>query len=183
MIEGKGVTDLIHRAVAGDADAAETLLKTTYGDLRALARARLTSGRRGAMLDTTTLVHEWYLRFSKANDVRIEDRGHYMRYASKVMRSVIVDFIRRRQAERRGGGADHVPLNDEIDTSGESEITGVHEALERLAAFDERMGAIVEMRYFGGLNEAEIAEALDVSERTVRRDWAKARLWLAEALR
>jgi RNA polymerase sigma factor (TIGR02999 family) len=108
-----------------------------------------------------------------------------MRYAARVMRSVIVDFARRRGAQRRGGGAPHTSLTFQVAdgaSAGAREIVRVHEALEELAKLDARMAQVVEMRYFGGMNEPEIAEALDVAERTVRRDWVKARLWLAEAL-
>jgi RNA polymerase sigma factor (TIGR02999 family) len=100
------------------------------------------------------------------------------------MRSVIVDFARRRVAGRRGGGAPHATLEADVAAvgPGEEEILGVHEALDRLAAVDERMTQVVEMRYFGGLTEPEIAEALGVTERTVRRDWQKARMLLREAL-
>jgi RNA polymerase sigma factor (TIGR02999 family) len=108
-----------------------------------------------------------------------------MRYAARVMRSVIVDFARKRAAQRRGGGARHESLTLQIAdgaNAGEREIMRVHDALEELAKLDPRMAQVVEMRYFGGMNEPEIAQALEVTERTVRRDWAKARLWLAEAL-
>ena len=178
------VTDLIRRAQAGDADAEAILIETTYADLRRIARARLRQSNCNGALDTTSLVNEWYLRFSKANGAPIQNRAHYLRYAASVMRSVIVDFARRSQADRRGGGAVHLTLGKaEVVADGAEEIVRVHEALEQLAAFDRRMADVVEMRYFAGLTEAEIAETLDVSERTVRRDWVKARLWLAEALR
>jgi len=179
------VTELLRRARDGDADAERELIATTYAELRRLAHARLRGLGQRDVLDTTSLVNEWYLRFARAESVRIEDRHHFMRYAARVMRSVIVDFVRRRTADRRGGGAPHVSLSmagASIANDGREEIMRVHESLESLAALDERMAEIVEMRYFAGMREPEIAEALGVSERTVRRDWAKARLWLAEAL-
>lgn len=135
------------------------------------------------MLDTSSLVNEWYLRFAEAKGAELQDRIHFMRYASRVMRSVIVDFARRRLAQRRGGRAPHFTLQvRDVGNAGEAEIVRVHEALEELSKLDPRMAQVVEMRYFAGLNEREIAEALDVAERTVRRDWEKARLWLARAL-
>ena len=107
-----------------------------------------------------------------------------MRWAARVMRSVIVDFARRRRAERRGGGKAAVRLTTDIGvvSSGEPEVLRVHDALEEMAARDRRMASIVEMRYFGGMTESEIAEAIGVNERTVRRDWERARLFLREAL-
>lgn len=179
------VTDLLHRAQRGDPEAADALFAVTYGDLRALARARLRMGGRNTLLDTTSLVHESYLRLAAATRLQLEDRAHFMRYAGRVMRSVIVDFARRRGASRRGGGPAQgkVTLRTEDGASaGAAEILRVHEALESLAHVDARMAEVVEMRYFGGLSEREIAEALSVTERTVRRDWEKARLWLAGAL-
>ena len=181
------VTDLLRRAEAGEAEAADALFAATYRELRRLARARLRAGGRNTLLDTTSLVHESYLRFVGAKRLRLEDRGHFLRYAGRVMRSVIVDFARRRNAGRRGGGAPRVPLGvevpDGLPAAGEAEILRVHEALEGLAQLDPRMAQVVELRYFGGLSEAEIAEALGVTDRTVRRDWEKARLWLAEWLK
>jgi RNA polymerase sigma factor (TIGR02999 family) len=180
------VTDLLHRAQAGDAAAADALFTATYGELRRLARARLRGGGRSALLDTTSLVHESYLRFVGAGSLRLENRVHFMRYAARVMRSVIVDYARRRDARRRGGGAAHVDLTLQNLGSvavGARQILRVHEALEELAKLDARMAQVVELRYFAGMSEPEIAEALEVSVRTVRRDWEKARLWLAESLK
>ena len=180
------ITDLLHRAQRGDSEAADALFAATYRELRRLARARLRAGGRSALLDTTSLVHESYLRLAAAGNVQIQDRVHFMRYASRVMRSVIVDLARRHVAGRRGGGAAHVPLTlrgADGGGAGARQILCVHEALQDMARLDPRMTRVVELRYFGGLSELEIAEALDVTERTVRRDWQKARLWLAEALK
>lgn len=179
------LTDLIQRASDGDEAALKSVFDATYHDLRRLARMRLTQGNRGVLLDTTALVHESYLRFANAGELNITDRQHFMRYAGNVMRSVVVDFVRERMAERRGGAAPHVTLNTQINdaaASGEEEILRVHEALDELAQYDERMVQVVEMRYFAGMTETEIADALGVTDRTVRRDWEKARLLLAEAL-
>ena len=178
------LTELIHRAERGDVEAADQLFAAMYGDLRRLARARLRGGRRNTLLDTSALVHESYLRFAGAGRLHLQDRIHFLRWAGRVMRSVIVDFARRRQAARRGGGQEAITLTTGIASgpAGESEILRVHEALQEMAARDRRMASIVEMRYFGGLTESEIAEAVGVNERTVRRDWEKARLFLREAL-
>ena len=178
------VTQLIHRAQQGDLEAADALYASTYPDLRRLARSRLRASHRQTLLDTCSLVHESYVRFAEASHLRIQDRVHFMRWAAQVMRSVIVDFARRRLAARRGGGAARVTFDVELAAAagGEQEILGVHEALARIAAVDPRLTKVVEMRYFGGLTEPEIADALGVTERTVRRDWHKARLLLREAL-
>lgn len=180
------LTDLIRLANDGDEAALHRLFNATYQDLRRLARMRLTHSARGVLLDTTSLVHESYLRFAGAGELNLADRQHFLRYAAAVMRSVIVDFVRERMAERRGGHAQHLTLNTQISdagpSDGEAEILRIHEALAELAKYDERMARVVEMRYFAGMTENEIADALGVTDRTVRRDWEKARLLLAEAL-
>ena len=145
------------------------------------------AGRRPTLLDTGSLVHESYIRFAEARHITLEDRVHFMRWAVCVMRSVIVDFARRRLAARRGAGAARVTHDVEhapapAAAAGASEILNVHQALERIAAIDPRLSQVVEMRYFGGMTEPEIAQALSVTERTVRRDWQKARMLLREAL-
>lgn len=158
-----------------------------YAELRRLAHARLRGGR-DAMLDTTALVHESYLRLSRAPERQFPDRPRFLVYAGKAMRSIVIDLVRSRQAERRGGDATHLTLTGDVaDSAGvpahEEHILRVHEALQAMAGVDERMTRVVEMRYFGGLSDLEIAEALGVTDRTVRRDWEQARLFLAEALR
>jgi RNA polymerase sigma factor (TIGR02999 family) len=185
MQQAVALTDLIRLASAGDKAALQQLFDAAYQDLRRLARMRLTHGARGVMLDTTALVHESYLRFAGAGQLAIHDRQHFMRYAANVMRSVIVDFVRERMAERRGGEMLHVTLNtavgDAMSGAGD-EILRVHEALDELAQYDPRLATVVEMRYFAGMTETEIADALGITDRTVRRDWEKARLLLAQAL-
>jgi RNA polymerase sigma factor (TIGR02999 family) len=179
------LTGLIRQAQAGDGRAADALFTATYPELRRLARARLRSGGRNTLLDTSSLVHEWYVRFVQSGRIRLEDRAHFMNYAGRAMRSVIVDFARRRQAARRGGGAVRESLSIEaVDgaLAGEEQILRVHEAVEELARLEPRMAQVVELRYFAGLTEKEIASALGLADRTVRRDWEKARLFLAEAL-
>jgi RNA polymerase sigma factor (TIGR02999 family) len=178
------VTQLIHRAQLGDASAADALYAATYADLCRLARSRLRSGCRHTLLDTGSLVHESFVRFAGARGLKLEDRVHFMRWAAQVMRSVIVDFVRRRLAARRGGGAARATFDVELAAgpANEEEILSVHEALDRIAAIDQRMTQVVEMRYFGGMTDPEIAATLGITERTVRRDWQKARLFLREAL-
>lgn len=189
MGDTASLTDLILRAQSGDDAAVREVFDTTYQDLHKLARARLASGGRGTLLDTTALVHESFLRFVNTGRVAIADRQHFMRYASHVMRSVIVDMARASRRERRGGGVKPVTLNTEIGdgifdegSDAEEQIINVHEALEELNSIDPRIVQVVEMRYFAGMTEAEIATVLGVTDRTVRRDWEKARLLLAKAL-
>lgn len=186
MIDAAPLTDLIHRAQNGDDAALRQVFDATYDDLRRLARMRLSKGGRGTLLDTTSLVHESYLRFADSGQLRIGDRQHFLRYASHVMRSVIVDLVRGRLAERRGGNAVHVTLDtqgSDVTCEGESEILRVHDALDELGQYDARLVQVVEMRYFAGMTEVEIADALGVTDRTVRRDWEKARLLLAGLLK
>lgn len=185
MPQDASLTDLIRLASGGDEDALRAVFDTAYEDLRTLARMRLKRTRRGAILDTTSLVHESYLRLANAGELKLTDRQHFIRYAATVMRSVIVDFVRQAAADRRGGEAPHVTLNTHIGDSAphaETEILRVHEALDELARYDKRLVQVVEMRYFAGMTEQEIADALGITDRTVRRDWEKARLLLAEAL-
>ena len=180
------LTDFLRRAQDGDEAAMRVVFDATYPELRAQARARLRRGPRNTLLDTTSLVHEAFLRFANSGRLQLSDRQHFLRYSSHVMRSVIVDFVREALADRRGGGAEHVTLNSEIHDgalSNEAEILAVHEALQELAKVDARLVQVVEMRYFAGMTEPEIAAAMGINERTVRRHWQKARLLLADALK
>lgn len=168
--------------------AVDALFAATYRELRQLARARLRGGGRDAMLDTTALVHESYLKLSRMPPPDFPDRPHFLAYAGRVMRSIIIDLVRQRQAERHGGDVQLLTLTGDVaDQAGlptaEDHILRVHEALQAMEQVDPRMTRVVELRYFGGLNDLEIAQALGVTDRTVRRDWEQARLFLAEALR
>ncbi|MBS0388113.1 MAG: sigma-70 family RNA polymerase sigma factor [Proteobacteria bacterium] len=164
---------------------APDLLTLLYAELRKLARARLAAGARPTLLDTHALVHESYLRMQRAGQLELGDREHFLAYAAATMRSIVVDFVRRRRAQRRGGEAARVTLDTEVAESlgvSDEEILEVHDALEQLAGIDERLVRIVEMRYFAGLSDQEVAEALGISDRTVRRDWERARLLLVGML-
>ena len=180
------LTELLGRIQAGDANARETLFAAAYADLHRLARARLRDGGRNTVMDTTCLVHESYLRFVHAGELRAEDRRAFFAYASQVMRSVIVNAARERIAQKRGGDRHHLTLSTKISASvadGNETVLKVHEALEELEQAEPRLAQVAQMRYFGGYSEKEIAETLEITERTVQRDWEKARLILAEALR
>lgn len=153
-----------------------------YRSLRRMARARLRDGGRNTLLDTSALVHEAWMRMAAAD---VQDPGRWLAYASRTMRSVIVDLARRRQAERHGGQAFVVTWTEALQVRAAApadEVVRVHEALAELEALDPRLAQVVEMRYFGGLDDLQIAAALGVSDRTVRRDWDKARLLLGQAL-
>ncbi len=183
-MEQDNLTTLINQARAGDDAAVGRLFEVLYPQLRQLARAQLRGGRASGALNTTSLVHESFLKLAGAQRVGVQDKSHFLRYAARVMRSVIVDIVRAQQAERRGGGERPVTLHTAlIDTDNNAtDILQVHDALEKLRAIDERMVEVVELRYFAGLTELETAEALEITDRTVRRIWQRARLWLAEAL-
>jgi RNA polymerase sigma factor (TIGR02999 family) len=179
------LTNLIRRAQRGDERAADELFRSIYPELRRMARLRLRKHTRNTLLDTTELVHESYLRFVSAGRLSIEDRAHFLGYTGKIMRSVIVDAARERIAKRRGGASANVTLNSRIvgnDVDGAAQILEVHDALEALAQQDARLVQVVELRYFAGMTELQIAGSLGIAERTVRRDWEKARLLLAEQL-
>jgi len=168
----------------GDNGAAQELFSALYNDLRRLAHARLQRNEPLTLLDTTSLVHETFLRVLKTGQITASERPAFLGYAARVMRSIIVDFVRQRHAERRGGDGQHVPLDGIAESLGSNgqEVLRVSEALDELAKVDERLVKIVEMRYFAGFTEEDIALALGVNERTVRRDWQKARMLLSLAL-
>lgn len=165
--------------------SAQELFPNLYRDLRRLARSRLASGGRNTLLDTSALVNEAYLRMQRDTEARFNDREHFMAYAATTMRHVVIDFIRRRRTERRGGGAEHLTLDTRdaaVSDPDADEAEAVHEALQTLAQIDAGLVRVVEMRYFGGFTDLEIAQAMGVTDRTVRRHWERARLLLSELL-
>jgi RNA polymerase sigma factor (TIGR02999 family) len=180
------LTDLLGRVQGGDAKARDALFVAAYAELHGLAQGRLRQGGRNTLLDTTGLVHESYLRFARAGELRAEDRRAFFAYASQVMRSVILNSVRERIALKRGGNPqsseESSPLAGDLPGD-EQTVLDVHEALKDLEQADPRLAQVAEMRYFGGYSEKEIAETLEITERTVQRDWEKARLILAAALR
>ena len=180
------LTALLAAARGGDAGAAAAAFSLVYGELKKLARAKLRAHQPMTLLDTTSLVHECFLRFVESGRAQIADRAHFFAYAARVMRSVIVDFAREKLAKRRGGGQVALTLNTAIAESAvasEDDVVRLNDALEELAEVNDRLVSVVEMRYFAVFTEREIADALGVSERTVKRDWEKARLLLRAALR
>jgi RNA polymerase sigma factor (TIGR02999 family) len=180
------LTELLGRIQSGDSEARDALFAAAYPELHRLARARLRDGGRNTVLDATSLVHESYLKFVRVGELRAEDRRAFFAYASQVMRSVIVNSARDRLTQKRGGDWLPMTLSTQIaaNLAGDEEtILKVHEALEVLQQADSRLAQVAQMRYFGGYSEKEIADTLDVTERTVQRDWEKARAILAAALK
>jgi RNA polymerase sigma factor (TIGR02999 family) len=180
------VTQLIARARTGDRVALDALFELLYPELRRIAHTRLSSNARSHQIETVALVNECYLKFVHMARLNPVDRNHFLAYSATVMRSIIVDTVRASQAERRGGDALHVTLSTSVGEQvalPEDEILDVHAALQALAALDERLARVAEMRYFCGMSDVEIGVVLGVTDRTVRRDWEKARLLLADVLR
>ena len=179
------VTGMLEAAGQGDKAAIGQLYGMLYPELRSLAHQRVRNHNNLQMLDTTSLVHESYLRLVKAGRINVENRKHFLAYAAHVMRSVVVDFVRHARTERQGGAELHVTLNSDVldgVASPADEILRMHEFLEELAQVDQRLVSVIEMRYFAALDNDQIAEVLGVTDRTVRRDLEKARLLLLDAL-
>ena len=178
------ITHMLHRAVAGDDAARHKLFAVVYHDLRRLAHAKLSRESPLTLLDPTSLVHESWFRLSGNLVTDASNRRVFFGYASKVMRSVIVDYVRERNAEKRGGGAHPVTLVTELSglSVDDTNVLAIHQALEKLKLIDERCHDVVELRYFAGFTLEECAAHLGVTAVTVGRDWEKARLFLAHEL-
>jgi len=181
------ITRLLQQAAEGDRTALDEVYASLYPDLKRIARARLRQQGRGDDLGTTTLLHESFVRLVNAAQLRLVDRRHFFAYAARTMRNIIIDSARQHLAERRGGGVAHDTLGGDealqvAGTGPSEELIRVSEALQALEAVDPDLAQLVDMRYFGGYSESEIAALQEVSERTVRRRWDKARAWLYMAL-
>jgi len=178
------VTQILRDWSGGDARAPERLMPFVYDELRRLARSFLARERDGHTLQPTALVNEAYLRLVDQTRVEWQNRAHFYGIASRMMRRVLIDHARAHVTDKRGGGAVRLSLED-VQLPAEqraASLVALDEALGRLAAMDERKCRVVEMRFFGGLSDEEIAEVLGVTTRTVLRDWKKARLWLYREL-
>lgn len=175
------VTELLAAIRNGVPGALDRVFEVTYRELHALAHQRLRKSAEATLLDTTSLVHECYLRLVRVGALQTDQKGDFLAYAATVMRSIVVDFARRSSAQRRGGSADHVTLHTDVpdpSAGANAELLKLDAALVELGRLDERLVKIVEMRYFAGLTNEEIAQVLGLTERTVRRDWQKARVLL-----
>lgn len=185
------VTTLLGAARAGDDDALSRLVSVLYDDLRRVAGSLLRGERADHTLGATALVHEAYLRLAHVPSALPDDRARFFGAAATAMRRILVDHARRRNAERRGGGQPPVRLDTAHlesgmaladDDDGAAFVVRVGEAVERLERIDPRLAQVVELRFFVGFTEAEVADVLGVTDRTVRRDWTKARAFLERAL-
>jgi len=179
------VTQLLERWGGGDPSALDELTPLVLGELRQLAAAYLRRERPGHTLQATALVNEAYLRLVGQKQGRWQGRRHFYGIAARLMRHVLVEYARKHGAEKRGGGREAVSLGHAAKVVGsvEVDVLAVHEALERLAAFDEQQARVVELRFFCGLSIEEAAEALGIGHATVEREWALARAWLRKELR
>jgi RNA polymerase sigma factor (TIGR02999 family) len=178
------ITELLAAWRAGRPGAVDTLFPLVYRELRAMARRQLGANAGQATLGPTALVHEAYLKLVDHTQANVQDRHHFFAVAARAMRQILVDYVRNRRARKRGGGqvgpldTDSVPVDAQV-----FELLAIDRALTRLEALDERLARLVELRVFAGLSVEEAAEALGISERTVKRDWQKARAFLFHELR
>lgn len=186
--EAGRITRLLKAHHEGDRAAFDELVPLVYERLRRIARGQLARRGRGHTLDTTSLVHEAYLELVEETGVAWQNRSHFFAISARAMRRILVDYARRRTAKKRGGGKPDLTLEPEqltghLDVERQAEeVLAVDRALESLAGVSERLARLVECRYFAGMTERETAEALDVSLRTVQRDWTRARAWLLQEL-
>lgn len=178
------ISELLVAWGGGDEGALERLMPLVYDELKRLAHRYMRGERVGHTLQTTALVNEAYLRLAKWKDVHWQNRAQFFAVSAQMMRRILVDFARERQYQKRGGGALQVSLSEAAAFAGgpETDLVALDEALTALAKVDLRKAQMVEMRFFGGLSIAEVAEVLKVSEETVNRDWRLAKVWLLREL-
>ncbi len=185
-MEELDVSAVLEKARHGEQDAVEQLFPLVYRQLQDTARQELRRWRPGDTMNTTALVHEAYLKLVGKAELELQDRQHFFALAAKAMRQIVVDYARRRQAEKRGRPEDHLPLDEgkaEAQRHQQAEeVLALDQALHRLADRSERLARLVELRYFAGLTFEETAEALELSRRTVHREWRKARAFLFREL-
>jgi RNA polymerase sigma factor (TIGR02999 family) len=184
MAADHDVTGLLAAWRQGDATAVDRLFPLVYDELRRIAHRQLGQERPDHTLGTTALVHEAYLKLVDQTRAQWADRTQFFAIASRAMRRILVDYARQHLAGKRGGQRERVTLDEEtlsLDARADT-LVAVDEALDRLAALDERAGRVVECRFFGGFTEQETAAALGITDRTVRRDWVRAKAWLYETL-
>jgi RNA polymerase sigma factor (TIGR02999 family) len=183
--ESGPVTRLLADCAAGDREAFDRLVPLVYDDLRRIAHGRLAAERSGHTLNTTAVVHEAYVQLVNQATATWRDRAHFFAVAARVIRHVLIDYARARGAEKRGGGALHIPLREERDGRAPDtvELLALEEALTALARRDARLERMVECRFFGGMTMRDTAEALGVSLRTAERDWTRAKAYLYQALK
>ncbi len=178
------ITRLLQAHHEGDREAFDRLVPLVYDRMRRIARGQLARGGRGHTLSTTALVHEAYVQLVAETGVDWQDRSHFYAICARAMRRILVDYARRRQAQKRGSDAPHLSLDEDVAGAGSSAemVLAIDRALERLAAFNPRLARIVECRSFAGMTEEETAQALGTSLRTVQREWPRAKAWLRKEL-
>jgi RNA polymerase sigma factor (TIGR02999 family) len=174
----------LQRLRLGDAAELDRAFETYYPELKSIAHARLRAGGLEGRMQTTALVHDSYVKLAAGAARQFPDRLRFLAYASRVLRSIVIDLVREQRAQRRGGGLEIVTLDTAAGEglAASMDVEAVGNALDDLEKLDEGLARLIEMRFFGGLTEAEIAEALGTSERTVRREWSKARALLLTLL-
>lgn len=179
------IATLISSAEAGDRSAADALFAALYEELHGLAQRQLARNGAGATIGTTTLLHEAYLDIAGREAAVFPDRGRFMAYAAKVMRGLIIDYARHRQALKRGGGFEIVTLSTEpgAEVPDDGELVRISAAIDDLAAVDPELAEVVDLKFFGGFSFAEIGALRGVSERTAQRHWEAARIYLHRAMR
>jgi RNA polymerase sigma factor (TIGR02999 family) len=179
MGEPGDLTVLLHRVSVGDSTAESELIEKVYAELKTLAARFMRDERGDHTLQTTALVHEAFVRLSGKQKVNFVDRTHFFAVAAQIMRRLLIDHGRKHRSQKRGGGKS-VPLDEFVIQAGQpsADVEELSMALDRLANIEPRQSKIVEMRYFGGMSEGEIATHLGISVRTVKRDWVLARAWL-----
>jgi len=179
------VTRLLDAVAAGDPAAPNELFQLIYDQLQAIARNRMASERPGHTLQATALVNEAYMRLLGKPGARFDGRAHFFGAAAEAMRQILIDHARAFNADKRGGGRQALSISSVVDLAAAPDPSGIlalDDAILRLKRVDAQAAAIVRLRFYAGLNEPEVAEALNISERTVRREWAFARGWLRDAL-
>lgn len=179
------VTKLLADWQRGDQSAFEQLVPLVYEELRRVARARLRDERDGHTLQTTALVHEAYLRLVSLDRMTLRDRGHFFAMAARLMREILVDHARRKNAGKRGGAVIATVTLGDVDPAAPEtsiDLLALDEAMAELSRLESRLSQVVELRFFGGLSIAETADALAVSPATVERDWVMAKAWLHQRL-
>jgi RNA polymerase sigma-70 factor, ECF subfamily len=179
------ITQLLHAWRGGDREALDHLMPLIYDDLRDVARRSMVRERSGVTIQATALVNETYLRLTDAPNIEWTDRAHFFAVAARVMRRILTDAARARNREKRGAGMEKVPYQEGVIPAPEDDrsMIALDDALTSLSKTDPRKTQVVEMRFFGGMTNDEIAEVLAVSRDTVKRDWNFAKLWLAREIR
>jgi RNA polymerase sigma factor (TIGR02999 family) len=179
------VTDLLLAWGAGETEAMDRLAPLVYRELHRLAHIHMSKEREGHTLQTSALVNEAYLKLIDVRRIRWQNRGHFFAMAGRLMRRILVDFARKRRYLKRGGAAEYVDFDENlrISSSQPTDLVMIDDALNALASVDARKVQVVEMRFFAGCEVREIAEALNVSPETVRRDWRLAKAWLRRAMK